>query len=483
MSVVLPICGEATLFGTPPQTQVSCDNAWHHSLVVTPANELLFVPLGGSGEIGMNLNLYGHDGRWVMLDCGITFDQARGRTDIHTPDPSFIVERRRSLEGLVITHAHEDHLGAVVHLWPLLECPVYATPFPAAILRKKLQEADLDLDIPIHVIDPRGSFELGPFRLTYVPMTHSTVESSAVVIETPLGIVFHTGDFKLDPDPLVGPTTDIDGIERWGARGILAVVGDSTNATKEGCSRSEGELRRRLVTRLEHFEQRIAVACFSSNIARIQTLVQIAESLDRHPIILGRSMRRMISAARETNYLDRFSTEVSVRDYGYLPPSRVMLICTGSQGEPGAALTRIAYNDHRDVILEADDAAVFSSKIIPGNEVPIERVHERFRRRQVQVVSEQDEFVHVSGHPARDELRRLYAWTQPRIAVPVHGEDRHMQAHAALARECGVEHALVPFNGAVIRLAPNRPEIVRRVHASRYRVQVNRDGTQLTPLT
>jgi len=447
--------------------------------MVTPRNDLLFVPLGGSGEIGMNLNLYGHDGRWIMIDCGITFDHARGSTDIVMPDPGFIAQRREKLDGLVITHAHEDHLGAVVHLWEKLECPVYATPFPAAVLASKMRDADLE-HLPLHVIQPASVLELGPFRLTFLGVTHSTVESSAIVIETPLGTIFHTGDFKFDVDPLVGPATDVAAIQSWGDRGILAVVGDSTNATKEGRSGSEGELRKHLLQGLERFEQRIATACFASNIARIQTLVEVARALERHPIILGRSLHRMIGAARRTDYLSPFETEVAARDFGYLPPSKVMLICTGSQAEPGAALTRIAHNDHPEVFLEREDAVVFSSKIIPGNEVPIERLQHRLRRQRLEVVSEREEFVHVSGHPARDELRDLYGWTRPRVAVPVHGEERHMQAHAALASECGVPECIVPFNGAVVRLAPGPAQVVGKVRAGRLRLEESRGGRSLT---
>lgn len=436
-------------------------------LAVVPRNELLFVPLGGSGEIGMNLNLYGYDGRWLMVDCGITFDNSHGPTDIHMPDPRFIAEQRDRLVGLVITHAHEDHIGAVVHLWEQLECPVYATPFPAAVLRRKMREAELDHVLELHVVETSSSLTLDPFELTFIGVTHSTIESSAVVIETPLGRVFHTGDFKLDPDPLVGPVTESEAIRAWGERGLLAVVGDSTNATKEGRSGSEGELRRSLIDVFARFEHRIAAACFASNIARVQTLVEIATKLERHPIVVGRSLHRMIGAARKTEYLPTFEHEVSSRDFGYLPPSKVFLICTGTQGEPGAALTRMSSNDHPDVFLERNDAVVFSSKIIPGNEEPIGKLHERFRRKRLSVVSEREAFVHVSGHPARDELRTLYAWTQPRVVVPVHGEQRHMEAHAALARECGIEHSLVPFNGAVVRLAPGPAEIVGKVHAGR----------------
>ena len=437
-------------------------------------NELVFVPLGGSGEIGMNLNLYGHAGKWLMIDCGISFDSSHGTTEVVMPDPEFIARRRDSLLGLVVTHAHEDHLGAIAYLWRHLRCPVYATPFPAEILRRKLHEAGLTHDVPLHEIPTSGQLSLAPFELRFVDVTHSTVESSAIIIDTPLGTVVHTGDFKLDPDPLVGPVTDAEVLRRCGERGVLAAISDSTNATKEGRSQSEGELRPSVLDVLGRFDRRIAVACFASNIARIATFIEIARQLDRHPIIAGRSLLRMIAAARRTGYLPRFETEVAPRDIGYLPPSKVMLICTGTQGEPGAALSRISTNDHREVFLERGDAAVFSSKIIPGNEQPIDALHRRLRRNGVNVVGEHDAFVHVSGHPARDELRELYAWTRPQMVIPVHGERRHMEAHAELAIQCGVPQSLVPFNGAVVRLAPGPAEIVGKVHAGRLRLDGDR---------
>lgn len=438
------------------------------------ADDLVFVPLGGSGEIGMNLNLYGHAGRWLMLDCGIGFDNTRGATDVIMPDPTFIARQRDALLGLVVTHAHEDHLGAIAYLWPQLRCPVYATPFPAEILRRKLYDAGLLGEVPLHEIPTSGRLSLGPFDLRFVGVTHSTVESSAVLIDTPLGTVLHTGDFKIDGDPLIGPLTDVAALQRAGERGVLAAISDSTNATKEGSSRSEGSLRAGMLDLLERYAGRLAVACFSSNIARIATFVEAATRLERHPIIVGRSMLRMIAAARRTGYLPRFATEVAPREIGYLPPSKVMLICTGTQGEPGAALSRISTNDHREVFLDRDDAVVFSSKIIPGNEAPIESLHRRLRRSGIDVVSERDAFVHVSGHPARDDLRLLYGWTRPRIVIPVHGEQRHMEAHAELATSIGVPQSLVPFNGAVVRLGPGPAEIVGRVRSGRLRVDGDR---------
>ena len=434
------------------------------------AQDLLFVPLGGSGEIGMNFNMYGHDGRWLIVDCGIAFTQDNGKTEVIMPDPKFAAQRRDSLEGIVITHAHEDHLGAVVHLWKQMRCPVYATPFAAAVLRAKLVEAKLDNDVPLIVVDREALLELGPFSMQFVDVTHSTIECQAILITTPVGTVLHTGDFKLDDAPGLGPTTDLAAIEAAAERGILAVVCDSTNATKETATRSEGELRKALIERLDAVGPvRIAVACFSSNIARIDALIKIAERLDRHPILLGRSLVRMVQSARSTGYLPEFPTEVSPQEFGYLPPSKTMLICTGTQGEPGSAMDRIARGDHRQIVLDRGDVVLFSSKIIPGNEASIERVHGQLGGHGVSVVSEKDAFVHVSGHPGRPELRRLYALARPSVVVPVHGEDRHMVAHAELATSMKIP-SVVPSNGAVVRLAPGPPQIVDTVEAGRLSV-------------
>ncbi len=438
--------------------------------------ELFFVPLGGSGEIGMNLNLYGHDGRWLMIDCGITFEQENGVTHVLMPNVRFAHKRRKQLEALVITHAHEDHLGAVVHLWDQLQCPVYATPFAAAVLRRKIGEADIEGDLDLRIIDCNTSLELGPFTLEFVDVTHSTVESQAILVGTPVGTVLHTGDFKLDPDPLVGPATDLTALAKAADRNIVAAISDSTNATKDVSSRSEAELRDALVQRLERVKSgRIAVACFSSNIARIDTFIKMAAHLERHPVLLGRSLRRMVGCARETEYLGEPETEIEVRDFGYLPPSKLMLICTGTQGEPGSAMDRISRDDHRDIRFERGDLVLFSSKIIPGNEDGVERLHSQLRSRGVEVVSEKEEFVHVSGHPGRPELRRVYELAQPASIVPVHGEERHMTAHAELATEMGLP-SVVPFDGAVVQLVPGPPKIIDKVEHGRTRVPGRESG-------
>lgn len=418
----------------------------------------------------MNLNLYGHDGRWLIVDCGIGFTQERGTTDVIMADPHFIEARRDRVEGIVITHAHEDHLGAVPYLWERLRCPVYATRFAAAVLRRKLAEVDLLEKVPLIVVDRAAALELGPFSLTFLDVTHSTVESQAILVTTPLGTVLHTGDFKLDDQPVVGPKTDLAALSAAGERGILAAVSDSTNATKAGTSRSEGELQTALSHRLDDVgSQRIAVATFSSNIARISTLLGIARSLDRHPVLVGRSLVRMVAAAHECGYLDPIDTQIHAHDFGYLPPSKLMLICTGTQGEPGSATDRISRDDHRDISLDSGDLVLFSSKIIPGNELAVGQLHGALRARGLTVVSELEDFVHVSGHPGQPELRRVYELARPAVVVPVHGEACHMSAHADLARSMGLE-SVVPFNGAVVRLAPGPAQVTGTVEHGRLRV-------------
>lgn len=419
------------------------------------AEELLFLPLGGAGEIGMNLSLYGHAGQWLMIDLGVSFgDDATPGIEVIMPDPAFIEAERDRLAGLVLTHAHEDHIGAVPHLWPRLNCPVYATAFTAAVLRRKLIEAGLEDEVPITEIPLSGRFRVGPFELELVTLTHSIPEPNAVVIRTRCGTVLHTGDWKLDPDPLVGPIADEAALKRLGAEGVLAMVCDSTNAMVPGHSGSEAAVRESLVELLGRFEGRIAVACFATNVARLESVAKAAAHHDRHVALVGRSLWRINRAARETGYLADVPDFVSEHDAGYLPRDKVVLLCTGSQGEPRSALARIARGEHPAVTLEPGDVVVFSSRIIPGNEKAIGRLQNDLARLGVDLVTERDHFVHVSGHPAREELVAMYQWVRPRIAVPVHGEHRHLLAHARLAQDCQVPQTVVPGNGEAIRLAP-----------------------------
>ncbi len=416
--------------------------------------ELLFVPLGGSGEIGMNFNLYTTGGRWLAIDCGITFDNSDLETRIVMPDPSFIEARRDRLEGLIITHGHEDHVGAVAHLWPRLRCPVYATPFTMALLNRKLQEAGLTDQVPLHTLSRGARLKLGPFDVELVDITHSIPEASAVILRTEHGTVLHTGDWKLDPDPVIGDTTDTVKLQALAREGVLAVVGDSTNAMIEGSTGSESELGPSLHALMAPMKGRVAVSCFASNVARLRTLVEVGRKVGRRPMIVGRSMLNMLQASTKTHYFSRPSDELHPKAFADTPREELLLICTGSQGEANAALARIADGRHRDVWLERGDDVIFSSRVIPGNEASVAGLAARLRRMGVRVTDDTRHLVHVSGHPARDDLRTMYEWVRPRALIPVHGELDHMRAHQQLGQEMGIPDTLVPLNGDVIRIAP-----------------------------
>lgn len=436
--------------------------------------ELLFVPLGGAGEIGMNLNLYGYGDRWVIVDLGVTFaDDRIPGIEVVMPDPAFIVERRDRLLGIVLTHAHEDHIGAVQYLWPQLRCPIYATPFTASILRRKLAEAGLERVAEITVVPLSCRFALGPFEFELITLTHSIPEPNALAIRTPLGTILHTGDWKIDPDPLVGPVTDSEALRRVGEEGVLAMVCDSTNVLRGGVSGSEADLRESLTELVARCGQRVAIACFASNIARLETVATVAEASGRHAALVGRSLWRFYEAALENGYLRNIPRFLSDAEAAYLPRDKVVLAMTGSQGEPRSALSRVAAGEHSHIVLEAGDTAIFSSRIIPGNERAIFRLQSALARLGVEIITEHDEFVHVSGHPARDELAEMYAWIRPRLAVPVHGEPRHLIEHARFARECQVREAVVVTNGDILRLAPGPAEIVGQAQAGRLALDGN----------
>jgi ribonuclease J len=428
-------------------------------------DQLLFVPLGGCEEIGMNLSLYGFgpegEEKWIIADLGITFghDNTPG-IDVICPDPGFIEERRRDLLGIVLTHGHEDHIGAVPHLWRRLKAPLYATPFTAELVRLKLEEAGLLDEAELIEIPLNGRVKLGPFDIRYVTLTHSILEPNALAIRTPLGTVLHTGDWKIDPDPLVGELTDENTLKELGDEGVLAMVCDSTNVFVPGHSGSEASVRESLRALIEGKTGRVAVTSFASNLARIETIAQTAAEVGRHPVLVGRAMHRLVAAARKAGYLASLPSLVPEEDAGFLPKEAVLYICTGSQGEPRAALSRIADGAHRNVTLEAGDTVVFSSRVIPGNERAIHALMNTFVTKGVEVISDALVHTHVSGHPCRDELAQMYQWVRPRLSVPVHGEQRHLAEHARFARELQVPAALVMRNGAMTRLAPGTPEIV-----------------------
>ncbi len=438
------------------------------------SGDLAFLPLGGTGEIGMNLNLYRCDGKWLAVDCGIGFGGSElPEVDVMMADPGFIAERRDRLLGLVITHAHEDHIGAVAHLWPQLRCPVYATPFAAAVLRRKLTEVGLQNQVRVQVVPTGGSIDLAPFSLQFLRMAHSIPEAQALAITTPHGIVLHTGDWKLDPTPLVGPPTDEAALAALGDKGVLAMVCDSTNAMVEGHSGSEDDVRISLTALIRSIRGRVAVTCFASNVARMQSIALAAQECGRSVAIVGRSLRNIEAAARECGYLKTVPEFLAEDDIDDVPDDNILILVTGSQGEPRSALARIAMDTHPRVALGEGDTVIFSSRMIPGNERAIGTVQDNLVRRGVNLMTDADHLVHVSGHPARDELRRLYKLVRPKYAVPVHGEWRHLSAHAELAQEAGSNPILME-DGDILSLAPGRAEVIDSAPVGRLVLDANR---------
>ena len=448
-------------------------------------DDLVFLPLGGAGEIGMNLNCYGYgppdDRKWIIVDCGVLFgrETTTPGIDLIMPDIRFLEEERDNILGLVLTHGHEDHHGAVAHLWTRLRCPVYATPFTARLLHDKLEEAGLETKVKVKIVPLGGAVKLGPFALEFISITHSIPEPNAIAIRTGLGTVVHTGDWKIDPDPLLGEVTDQTALRRLGEEGVLAMVCDSTNALVPGESGSEGEVRRALIRLIGSLKGRVAVTAFASNVARLQSVAEAAQAAGRSLVLVGRSMHHMVNCARDTGYLKKFPRIIAEEDAADIPADNVLYLCTGSQGEPRAALARIASDNHSNVSLGEGDTVIFSSRIIPGNELAIFELQNQLAARGVTVITERDHFVHVSGHPARDELAAMYAWVKPKIAVPVHGELRHIAEHARLATSLQVPQAVVALNGQMVRLAPGRAEIIDETPSGRLhldgRVLVHED--------
>ena len=438
-----------------------------------PHEELVFAPLGGVGEIGMNLSLYGlgseRSKTWIAIDLGVSFaseEQLPG-VDLILPDIRFLTSERRNLKAIVLTHAHEDHFGALLDLWPSLKVPVYATPFTAALFEAKRLAEPGAPEVPITVVQLGSRFSIGPFDIELVSVTHSIPESNALIIRTPLGNVLHTGDWKLDPAPVVGAPTDVPKLQALGAEGCLAMIGDSTNAIRDGRSPSELDVSKTLRELIVGARQRVAVTTIASNVARIRAVADAARAADREVVVVGRAMERVIQVARETGYLDGVQDFRPQDAYGYLPSDKVLALCTGSQGEPRAALSRIAQDEHPDVTLGKGDRVIFSSRTIPGNEKAVGRVVNGLVSQGVEVITDRTHLVHVSGHPRRAELEDMYSWVKPKIAIPVHGEALHLAEHAALARKCGVGEALVCRNGDVVRLAPTGVSIVDEIPAGR----------------
>ncbi|MDE1901123.1 MAG: ribonuclease J [Alphaproteobacteria bacterium] len=435
-----------------------------------PDDALWYLSLGGAGEIGMNLSLYGTAGKWLMVDCGITFpDETTPGIEVIMPDISFIADNREDLVGLVVTHGHEDHIGAIQYLWTQLQCPIYATKFTAELIRNKLGYTDFRHSARIIELPARGaSFDIGPFKGEFVSITHSIPESNMMVLTTKHGKVLHTGDWKLDPDPVVGDVSDEASLKKLGGENLMAVVGDSTNALVPGRSGSERDVQDELVRLFPTIKNRIVVTCFSSNIARVKSIAAAAKKCGRYVTLVGRSLWRNAEVAEECGYLPEFDDFLSENEAMISPRDNIVIIATGCQGEPRSALCRIAVEDHPEVSLDAGDTVIFSSRDIPGNERAIAKLQNNLIAKGVKIITSNDAPVHVSGHPAQDELTQLYQWTRPHLVMPVHGEARHQQEHARIAKECQVPHTLIPENGQIIRIGPGLHEVVTLVTNGRW---------------
>ena len=445
------------------------------------ADELTFAPLGGVGEIGMNLSIYGlgdrHRRSWLAIDLGVSFgdEEHLPGIDLIMPDISFLEKERKNLVGLVLTHAHEDHFGAIIDLWPRLKCPIYATKFSAALFEAKCEAERNAPKIPVTVVPSGGRVDIGPFNVEFIPVAHSIPESHALAIHTEIGTVLHTGDWKIDPTPIIGPPTDERRLRELGDAGLLALIGDSTNAVRDGRSPSEAEVAKTIAELVKDAKGRVAVTTFASNVARIKAVADAARAADREVVVVGRAMDRVVQVARETGYLDGVQNFRSPDIYGHLPADKVLALCTGSQGEPRAALARIANDDHPEVTLNRGDRVIFSSRTIPGNEKAVGAIINGLVAQGVEIITDRDDLVHVSGHPRRDELREMLAWTRPQLVIPVHGEALHLAEHAKLARAAGVPRVLTCRNGDLVKLGPGTPGIIDQLPSGR----VYKDGTIL----
>ncbi|WP_292054413.1 MULTISPECIES: ribonuclease J [unclassified Brevundimonas] len=440
-------------------------------MTVENQNELVFLPLGGSNEVGMNLNAYGfgpeHDRQWIIVDVGVTFgDQSTPGVDVIVPDPSFL--EGENILGIVLTHAHEDHIGALGWLFDRIKAPLYATPFTAFLIREKLRDHNLDEEVELNEVPLGGNVQLGPFDVTYVTITHSIAEPNGLSIKTPLGTVLHTGDWKLDDQPVVGERTDEAFIRSLGDDGVLAMICDSTNVFVEGVAGSEGDVREKLVELIKPLKGRVAVGCFASNVARMDSVIHAAEAAGRRVALAGRSMHRITAAAKSVGMLQDIQPFLSEEEARIWPADQILYLCTGSQGEARAALSRVAEGTHPFIKLGQGDHCIFSSRVIPGNELAIARLQDKLADRGVQIYTEKGwPGIHVSGHPCRDELRQMYAWARPKIAVPTHGQRRHLIEHGHLAKSLGIEQIVTPRNGDMVRLAPGYAEIIDEVPSGR----------------
>ena len=411
--------------------------------ILPTKNDFWFLPLGGANEIGMNLNVFGYNKQWLIVDLGITFHDRLG-VEVIAPDPSFLLPYKENIVGLVVTHAHEDHVGAIPYLWPYLRCPIYATPFTMRIIRQKIADKPWKHEVPLIEIPLSGTFNVGDFEVEYITLTHSILEPNALRIQTPLGTVLHSGDWKIDPDPMIGEPTNINRLIEIGDKGVDALICDSTNVFNHGVAGSEKDVRDELMKLMARFpENRLTVACFASNVARVETVAKVAAALGRRVALVGRSLHRMTQAAKDTGYLKDLPAFISDTEAVKLPDDKVCFIATGSQGEYRAALARIATDGHPIVKYTENDVILFSSRMIPGNEKNISLMQNNLIHKGARVITASDEDIHVSGHPARDELRQMYEWVRPTVLIPVHGDARHLDEHARFGLECGIETVVV----------------------------------------
>ena len=441
-------------------------------------DELLFCPLGGSGEIGMNMNLfaYGKPGehKWIMVDIGVTFaDDTIPGVDLIYPDPGFIVDKKEDLLGIILTHAHEDHIGAIALLWPQLKCKIFATPFTAVLIKEKFKEKNIDITNHLKIVQLNGTVNLEPFKIEYITLTHSILEPNGLRIETPAGIILHTGDWKIDPEPLIGEKTNSNRLKEVGKEGVLAMICDSTNVFSMGKAGSELDVRKSLLNIMGSLKKRIVMASFASNVARMETAFYCAEKTGRQISLVGRSMHRIFKAARQCGYLKNVIEPIDAREAKKISREKIVYLCTGSQGEPMAALMRIASYTHPDVYIEKDDTVIFSSKIIPGNEKKLFKLQNQLVKDGIEVISEESEFVHVSGHPNRDDLREMYDWVKPNCVIPVHGEHRHMIEHMKFAHEIKVPHPVQVQNGDIVKLFPGKPHVFDKAPSGRLYLDGN----------
>ena len=452
-------------------------------------DELLFCPLGGSGEIGMNMNLYAYgkpsDQKWIIVDTGVTFaDDTLPGIDVIYPDPGFIIDKKDDLLGIVITHAHEDHVGAITHLWKKLNCKIYATPFTAVLIKEKFKEKNIDITNFLQIVELSGKINLGPFKIEYITLTHSILEPNGLRIETPAGVILHTGDWKVDPNPLIGGKINSDRLKEIGDEGVLAMICDSTNVFSMGRSGSELDVRKNILNLMSNLNKRIIVTSFASNVARMETVFFCAEKTGRQISLVGRSMHRIYKAARQCGYLKNVIEPIDPREAKNISREKIVYLCTGSQGEPMGAMMRISNYVHPDVYIEKGDAVIFSSKIIPGNEKKLYKLHNQLVKDGIEVISEESEFVHVSGHPNREDLKDMYDWVKPRCIIPVHGEHRHMIEHVKFAKEMQIKSTVLVENGDIVKIAPgDKPEVYDKApHGRLYldgSVSVEEDGQSI----